>query len=378
MRGETVFLIASGQRVMLCSMMNQPLSRRDCLKQILLATGAASLATAAETNSRLKLGFDNFSIRALGWKAGKLLDYAAKQSVDALLISDLDSYESLETSHLREIAAQAKSLKIELQAGTLSLCPTSTKFSNKRGTAVEHAKLLVRVAHDLGSPVARCVLGFMEDRKTPGGITARMKDLAKVLREVKSYAVDLGVKFAVENHAGDMQSWELAQLIEDVGPDFVGATLDTGNATWTLEDPLTCVEKLAPYVLTSGIRDSMIWKDEQGAVVQWTALGEGCVDFKIIAKRWQELMPEKPFILEIISGFSHSFPYQRADFWPGYEAIRAEGLVKFQALSELGKAIPPFKADEGANHDKSEQDYQLAELERSIAYCKKTLGMGRK
>ncbi len=363
--------------------MNELMQRRDYLKSIALGAGAMALpdwTVAAETTAnaaRLKLGFDNFSVRALGWKAGQLLDFAAEHKLDALLISDLDSYESLETPHLKEVGAKAKSLGIELMAGTLSLCPTSSKFSNKRGTAQEHAKLLVRVAHDLGSPVARCVLGFGEDRKTPGGIMARIKDMVAVLKEVKSYAQDHGVKFAVENHAGDMQAWELLHLIESAGPDFVGATLDTGNATWTLEDPLGCLETLAPHVLTSGIRDSMIWETEKGASVAWTAVGEGCVDFKPIAKRWTELMPEKPVILEIISGFSKGFPYRETEFWGPYKEVRAAEFVRFQALAKLGKEIPPFKAD-GPDKKKAEQDYQKAELVRSINYCKETLGMGRK
>lgn len=359
------------------------MNRREILKSTALVSGsllinqALQAAAEAPDKKRLKLGFDNFSIRALGWKAEALLDYAAAQKVDNLLISDLDSYDSLETSALKEVGAKAKSLGIELQVGSLSLCPTSVKFSNKRGTAVEHAKLLARVAHDVGSPVARCVLGFADDRKTPGGIFARMKDLAGVFNEVKSYAKDLGVKFAVENHAGDMQSWELVQLIQDVGEDVIGATLDTGNATWTLEDPLGCVEILAPHALTSGIRDSMIWSDKDGAVVAWTAVGEGCVDFKPIAKRWAELAPETPFILEIISGFSRGFPYTKPEFWEPYKDIRAAEFVRFQELSKLGKAIPPFKA-EGDDKKKAEQEYQKAELERSIKYCKETLGMGRK
>jgi hypothetical protein len=43
---------------------------------------------------RLKLGFDNYSIRALGWKAPRLLDYAASLGVDTVLFSDLDVYEN--------------------------------------------------------------------------------------------------------------------------------------------------------------------------------------------------------------------------------------------------------------------------------------------
>ncbi len=358
-------------------------SRRDFLKSAAL-TGAALTATstmpiAAEDKAkRLKLGFDNFSIRALGWKAPQLLDYAAEQKADALLISDLDSYDSLESASLKDVGQKARDLGIELQAGTLSLCPTSVRFDKKRGSAVEHAQLLARVAHDLGSPVARCVLGFGEDRKSPGGIFARMRDLAATLKEVKSYAQDLGVMFAVENHAGDMQAWELQHLIQDAGPDFVGATIDTGNATWTLEDPQGCLETLAPHVLTSGIRDSMIWETPDGAAVQWTAMGEGCVDFKPFFQRWAELIPNKPVVLEIISGFSKPFNYQKEDFWGAYGEVRAAEFLRFQRLAKLGKEIPPFKPADGEDRKKAEQVYQKAELERSLKFCRETLGLGRK
>ena len=46
------------------------------------------------------------------------------------------------------------------------------------------------------------------------------------------------VMLAVENHAGDMTARELLTLINAAGSDFVGATIDSGNATWALEDPM--------------------------------------------------------------------------------------------------------------------------------------------
>jgi 3-oxoisoapionate decarboxylase len=183
----------------------------------------------------------------------------------------------------------------------------------------------------------------------------------------------------VENHAGDMQGWELVDLINDAGPDFVGATVDTGNATWALESPLTAVKALAPHTLSSGIRDSQVWESADGAVVQWTAMGEGCVDFKPVFEHWQKTMPEKPVILEIISGFSRPFNFKKEDFWGPYQDVRAAELAAFQALASKGREIPPFKAQgEGDAKKKAEQDYQLGELERSISFCKQSLGLGRR
>src|SRR5206468_7952279 len=95
----------------------------------------------AASGLRLKLGFDNYSIRALGWKAPRLLDHAAVLKVDTILLSDLEVYESHGEPQLRELKARADDLGIEIQVGMLSICPGSKLFSNRFGTAEAQLKL---------------------------------------------------------------------------------------------------------------------------------------------------------------------------------------------------------------------------------------------
>ena len=344
-----------------------------------LATmGITNLAAKETSAPKLLLGFDNFSIRALGWKAPKLIEYATRKKVDALLFSDLDVYESFDSGYLREIGQEVKKQNIILHAGTGGICPTSQSFKDKHGTAEEHLKLLIKVAKGVGSSVARCYLGSSKDRKTEGGIRKHMDSTIQTLKKVRSHALDAGVRIAVENHAGDMHSRELVELIEQAGPEFVGATIDTGNSTWTLEDPVETFRNLAPYAICSGIRDSMIWPSEKGAKVQWTAMGDGCVDMKTLFNEWSKKCPDTPVQIETISGFAREFPYLEKDFWPPYSTIRADDYSRFLALSRKGKALSPFSAPDGVDRKKAQQDYQLAELERSFSYCRKNLGMGRK
>ncbi len=349
-------------------------NRRDFLKTTTAAMLSAPFAGGQEEAPvpRIKLGFDNFSIRALGLKADGLIDYAAERKVEALLLSDLDVYDSHENGYLSGLGKRAADNGISLYAGTLGICPTAHRFSTKWGTAEEQLKLTIRVAKAIGSPVARCVQGFAEDRKSEGGIRARMQDTLAVLKNVRSYAVDHGVKIAIENHAGDMRADELRDLVEEAGKDFVGVTIDSGNATWALEDPFENLEILAPYTVCSGIRDSMIWEDENGVQVAWTAPGEGVVDMKAYARRFAELCPQAPFILEIISGFARPLPYLKPEFWRGYEDVPAESFSRFLALAKKGKAIPPFKPE--GDKKAADQAYQKAELERSIAWCRANLG----
>ncbi|MCA9266237.1 MAG: sugar phosphate isomerase/epimerase, partial [Planctomycetales bacterium] len=266
----------------------------------------------------LTLGLDNFAVRAMQWKAQDLIDYAARLRVDSLFVTDLDAFESLETDALRKVRDHAAEKNIALYLGTWSICPTSVTFKDKWGTAEEHLRLGIRAAHDLGSPVIRVVLGSRDDRQTPGGIRARIADTVAVIKACRGAAEEAGVKVAVENHAGDMHSSELVDLVEEAGTGFVGVNLDSGNAVWTLEDPLQNLEILGKYTLTTSLRDSVAWNSDKGVTVQWTAMGEGQVDWPSYFARFAQLCPQAPVHIETISGFNHEIPVNDEAYWKSW------------------------------------------------------------
>jgi len=332
------------------------------------------MSTTKNAGHKTLLGFDNYSLRALKWNASQLIDYAASRRLDSLFLTDLDVYENFSESYLRDLKKKAGDNGLVLYAGSWSICPTSKFFNKKWGTAEEHLALGLRVARAMGSPAFRCILGMGGDRATPGGIEARMADTIKVCRSARSQALDAGIKIAIENHAGDMQAWELAGLCEEAGKEYVGVTLDTGNAAWTMEDPLESLEILAPYVAASALRDSMIWQTPQGAAMQWTAVGEGVIDFRAFVQRFVELCPRVPVNVESISGLTFDLPYYRKEYWDLWPKARARDFAKFERLTRMGKMTPPHQTPD----ERGEQEYQRSELERSLDYCKQTLGLGLK
>ena len=119
----------------------------------------------------------------------------------------------------------------------------------------------------------------------------------------------------------------------------------------------------------------MIWETPDGASIQWTAVGEGLIDWKRYAARWLELCPKVPIQIETISGFSREFAYKKDGFWNDYDK-RPEALAHFEALAKKGKPLAPFKAPEGADKKLAEQEYQKAELARSITYLREVIGLG--
>ncbi len=359
------------------------MQRRSFLHGLAAAAAGATtlplIAAAADKRvpapAKIKLGMDNFAVRAMGWKAPELIDYAASLKLDTLLISDLDAFETLDDAKLGELKRKADDAGIGLYLGSWSICPTSKSFRPNRGMAEEHLRLGLRASKALGSPVFRVVLGNMEDRKTEGGIQARIADTVAVIKACRADALKTGVKIAVENHAGDMHSWELLQLIESAGRDIAGANIDSGNAAWTLEDPHDVLETLGPVTISSSLRDDMIWETPEGAAVQWTAAGDGLIDWKAYAKRWSQLCPNVPIMIETISGSQRAFPYKQPDFWKFYDK-RPEKLAKFEALAKRGKPMTAFRAPQGAEGRTANQVYQKAELEKSISYLRKEIGLG--
>lgn len=356
----------------------EPLHRRSFLQQTVatsIATfGMSGIAAPSEASkevrdaTKIPLGFDNFSIRAKKWEAARLIQFAGDQKLDSLLLSDLDVYQNHQPKYLKSLKEQADAAGVQLHCGTGGICPTSGRFIKKWGTAVEHLKLGIRIAKTLGSPVFRCYLGHAKDRQGPGGIQRHIDATVEVLKQVEKDAVAAKVKIAVENHAGDMQACELVQLIEQAGKHFVGATIDSGNATWTLESPARNLEILGPYAISSGMRDSSVWETEQGAAVAWNAIGEGQVDWKAYTSRFAELCPGVPFQLEIISGFNRAFDFKKDEFWKPYGGVSAQDYESFLRMARVGKPVAKNKAND--------PEYQMAELMRSIQYCRAELGMG--
>jgi sugar phosphate isomerase/epimerase len=332
-------------------------------------TAMPLLAPAMNAANDVLLGVDLFSVRSQGWTAFEHLDYAAKFGARVVHFSEIRFLGSLDDDHVKKVAAYANKLGISLEIGMRSICPTSTLFDPQQGTAEDQLKKVIRAANLAGSRLVRCFLGSMADRQTSLPLSGHIENTARVLRNCRQYALDHNVRVAVENHAGDMQARELKSLIELAGQDFVGAVIDSGNPVWALEDPHLTLEILAPYILTSHVRDSYLWKTPEGIAVQWTRMGEGNVDIAAWVKRYRELCPGKALSMEIIVTGARKFSIFEHKFWDAYRDTPAWEFSRFLSLAEKGSArTDPPKLEKDAALAKERRD-----LELSIEYTKSLL-----
>jgi sugar phosphate isomerase/epimerase len=250
--------------------------RRSFLQSIPLAAAAVAAPEAEDVPH--KHGFDTYSLRAFKWTGMQLLDFAAAQKLDTIQFSSLGDYGGLDDANLQKVKDRAAQLNISIDSGMGCICETSKSFNKKGRPAREQLLEGLRVSHTVGAKAMRCFLGSSEDRLGPVPIEAHMETVIKLFRGVKSEAMDLGVKIALENHSGDMQARELRALILEAGKDYVGACMDAGNPLWCAEDPFVTLEILAPYTVTSHVRDSIVFETPHGAAGQWVAMGDGIID----------------------------------------------------------------------------------------------------
>ncbi|MCZ2155675.1 MAG: TIM barrel protein, partial [Bryobacterales bacterium] len=220
----------------------------------------------------------------------------------------------------------------------------------------------------------------------PGSMEPHIETMARVLRAVRSEAIDHHVKVAIEVHK-DMQAWEFVELIEAAGPDFTGIYLDTGNPVFVMEHPLTTVETLGKYALTLHLRDSVVYEHPKGIAVQWVPLGEGTVNFLEIIAAARERCPNVYVYAKPITGrppvvipvwdeahWRKWFPRARSSDFARFVSLARRGVPYDKPMvveDLLGRPTPP-------QFEQAIQFQQRDHLERSLRYARETLGLGRR
>ena len=290
-----------------------PLDRRRFLQTIAAASAAGALGTrlsaqiptdvlaapkptnlALVTNLKIKLGMDNFAVRAMGWKAPQLLDYAASLKLDTLLISDLDAYDSLDDAHLREVKAKGRRARRSKSTPARGASARLRSASKRPGAPPRNICASgIRVAKTLGSPVFRVILGGgrrSQDGRRHSRAHRRHREGAEGVRkdgegrrredrgrESRGRHALVGTR---RSHRGRGQGFRRREH-------RLRATARGRSKT-----RMDVLEHLGPYTICSSLRDDMIWETPDGATIAWTAAGEGLIDWKKYAARWAAALPD--------------------------------------------------------------------------------------
>lgn len=229
----------------------------------------------------------------------------------------------------------------------------------------------IKQAKEAGASVVRtvCLSGrryetfdTLEDFKTFRTNSIRSLEWAEpVIRKNK-------IKLAVENHK-DWRVPELTAIMQHLDSEWMGVTIDFGNSISLMEDPITTVKGLAPYIFTTHVKDMGVKEYEDGFLLSEVPLGNGVCDLKEMVKVCRAHNPEVRFNLEMITRDPLKVPCLSDKYWATFEnlsgLVLAETLKMVRAKTYEG-ALPTVSQLSEEKHLAVEEDNVVKSLEYSL------------
>jgi 3-oxoisoapionate decarboxylase len=124
------------------------------------------------------------------------------------------------------------------------------------------------------------------------------------------YRIPLGL----ENHK-DWTTDELAALMQKYATRYFGVCLDLGNNISLLDDPMTAIERLAPYAVNTHMKDMCVEAAAEGFRVAEVPLGGGFIDLERAISLVQQARAEARFSLEMITRDPLLIPCLSDEYW---------------------------------------------------------------
>jgi sugar phosphate isomerase/epimerase len=284
-----------------------------------------------------RIGFDHYTIAHRGFSPEATLRFARAHRFDGVQFLDAASIEaSLDPTALAEFRALAGSMGLYLEAGLPS--PNPVRYARETGIAVSPAEmsdLLVRHVDGLaalGCRHARLYVGDRHDRfRTDTPWDAQVAATLQVLRALTPRLKEHGIRLAIETHA-DLTASELLAMLDRLDPEVAGVTLDTGNVVMRLDDPLATAERLAPFVVTTHIKDMVLAFTPRGLGWQARPVGSGVLPIPDLLAAVLRVRPDIALSIELHPR-TYDLPIYDPRWLAFFPGLRPESLAAVVRLA---------------------------------------------
>lgn len=138
-------------------------------------------------------------------------------------------------------------------------------------------------------------------------------------------------RLGVENHK-DFRAAELAALLGRLGSAHLGCCFDFGNNLALLESPEQTLQALAPWLVTTHLKDMAVQAAPEGFLLAEVPLGAGILDLPGLMRRCLEANPQVTFNLEMITRDPLRIPCLEGSYWA---AMAGTGGAELAAMLRL-------------------------------------------
>jgi sugar phosphate isomerase/epimerase len=278
---------------------------------------------------------------------------------------DIAQLTSTDPEYLKRIrfALEEKGMFLEISVNA-NLLKDKDAFASAASTARELGVSRIRAALN-----GRRYEEFFEMKQWKDFVSYWQATLQSAEPTLKQYRLQVGV----ENHK-DWLADELADLLRRVASPYLGACVDFGNNLALLEDSVEVAQKLAPYAVTTHLKDMAVSEYDQGFLLSEVPLGQGILPLAKIMEVLRRSKPDIHFCLEMITRDPLKVPYLDDKYWATYEKRDPSRTDKFKSsiLSQASnKPLPKISGMSSARMLAVEDE----NIRRCVAYSKRTLGL---
>ncbi len=196
---------------------------------------------------------------------------------------------------------------------------------------------------------------------------------AQRLRQVEPIMARHRMRLAVENHKCHRVA-ERLDLLKQLGSEWIGMCVDTGNSFALCEDPMAVVRAYAPFAFSVHVRDQGVQEYEDGFLFTDLALGQGFLDVPATVQVLREAHPHLHFSLEMIARDPLKVPVLTPKYWATMPGVPATDLAWTLRTVKAKTPREPLPRVDSLPLEQRVQ-YEQRMVEDSLTFARAHLGL---
>jgi sugar phosphate isomerase/epimerase len=158
------------------------------------------------------------------------------------------------------------------------------------------------------------------------------------------------IPLGLENHK-DWTVDEMSALIKKYSSEYLGLCLDFGNNISLLDDPYEVVQRLAPYTVSTHLKNMGVERFNDGFLLSEVVLDKGFLDLPRMVRMVQQARPKTRFSLEMITRDPLHVPCLTDKYWVTFPDRNGRYLARTLMLVQKEQSSQPLPRVAQLSHD---------------------------
>ena len=195
------------------------------------------------------------------------------------------------------------------------------------------------------------------------------ESIGAALPLLENYKIPLGL----ENHK-DWTAEEMVDLMKKYSNEYFGVCLDFGNNISLLDDPMEAITKLAPYAVTTHLKNMAVEQDNDGFRMSEVLPADGYLDLPRAMSIVSQARPKTRWLLETITRDPLKVPCLSDKYWPTFPDRSGLDLARTLRFVDAHKSIKPLPQISHLTYEQQmkTEDQNVIEW---LSYAQENLGL---